>query len=295
MIRYTVTLDDLREKIETDCPGWLERARTRTDEFRRKRKYEEESSIWSEVKPLYMRLQGESKCAYCERKLESVDLGKGEQDVEHFRPKGSVKGWKAPGVLTDAGIAFTAPAAGAAGYYLLPYHPFNYAAACKPCNSVLKKDYFPIAGAYELESEDPAALLAERPYLVYPLGDFDDRPEDLIAFNGLSPRPVARAGHPRHRALVTIEFFKLDDVLKRKNLFRERAMVIIALFPQLQKLSGALPDAERVEAEKLVDGFTSEKAPHTNCARSFRRLFESSPAQAREFFDKAVGFLCSIS
>lgn len=295
MIRYTITLDDLRQRIEAEHPGWLERARACTDAFRASGKYEEARSIWSEVKPVYMRLQGGAKCVYCERKLEAVDLGRGEQDVEHFRPKGRVKPWKAPAPLADAGVAFTPVPEAESGYHLLPYHPFNYAAACKPCNSALKRDHFPIAGSYDLKGEDPAAMTAEQPYLLYPVGDFDEDPEDVIAFTGLSPRPVAPAGHPRHRALVTIEFFRLDDLLKRKNLFRERALILVTLFSLLEKAHGPGPAGERAKAGALADAFTSPSAPHTNCARSFRRLFESDPAEAREFADRAADFLLSIS
>ena len=59
-------------------------------------------------------------------KLESVETGKVEQDVEHFRPKASVKKWAGASKLP--GIPFAAAPAPKTGYHLLPYHPFNYAA-----------------------------------------------------------------------------------------------------------------------------------------------------------------------
>lgn len=291
MIRYNISLDDLRSRIEIEKPGWLERAKDRTDDFRSKQKYQEKSSIWSDVKPVYMRLQGE-KCAYCERKLEAIEYGKVEQDVEHFRPKGNIRAWRASRALRDAGVTLTAVPQAGKGYYLLPYHPFNYAAACKPCNSILKKDYFPIAAAYDLEKEDPTDLLGERPFLIYPIGDFDDDPEEIIRFTGVSPQPCERAGRKCHRALVTIEFFKLDD-LKRKNLMLERAQMLIALLPQLEKRSGQGHDAEK--AGKLIQAYTASIAPHANCARSFKRLFETAPDKARAIWDKAVDFVISSS
>ena len=52
----------------------------------------------------------------------------------------------------------TAPPGDNNGYYLLAYHLLIYAVACKPCNSGLKKDYFPIAGDYDLTGEDPAEM-----------------------------------------------------------------------------------------------------------------------------------------
>ena len=295
MIGYRITLKRLKEKITAESADWLTRAAERTERFRTLGRFDEDSSIWSEVKVVFMRLQGEGKCVYCERKLESETFGAVEQDVEHFRPKGNVKTWKAPQSLTAEGISFTTVPNEDRGYFLLPYHPFNYSAACKPCNSVLKKDYFPIAGSYKLTGENPKKLLTEKPYLLYPVGDFDDDPERVIQFHGTSPQSAAATGHKRARALVTIEFFKLDDMAKRKNLFRERAMVVIALFPQLQALTGSGTPAEKAAAQALVDGFTSTKAAHTNCAKCFRRLFDANPAEAKAVFDKACQFILSIS
>jgi hypothetical protein len=295
VIGYPISLADLEELLREESPTWLDRAAARTEIFRTQGVYQESSSIWSEVKPMYMTLQGESKCAYCERKLESVEHGRGEQDVEHFRPKGNVRSWALPDGLEDQGIATTPVPDADSGYYLLPYHPFNYAASCKPCNSNLKGDRFPIAGDYDLAGDDPADLLQEQPYLIYPIGDFDEDPEDLIRFHGVSPQAVARSGHRRDRALVTIEFFRLDDVTARKNLVRERAVVIVALFPQLEKLADAGPGGAAPQAQQIVDGFASAESAHTNCARSFKRLFESDRAEAKAIFDRAVMLIVSIS
>ncbi len=295
MIAYRLSKTQLKSLIEAEAPGWITQARTRTEGFRAKGRYGEKSSIWSKVKVVYMRFQGNSKCAYCERKLEATELGKFEQDVEHFRPKGSVKFWKAPKNLLNNGIKFTAAPPPGRGYYLLPYHPFNYSAACKPCNSGLKKDLFPIAGKYDLHGDDPVKLKKERPYLIFPIGNFDDNPQALIGFHGVSPQAIPLRGYKRARALVTIEFFKLDDESKRKNLIRERAIIIIALHPQLELLAdGAIGEARR-QAQEIVDGFTAATAPHTNCALSFRQLFQSNRAEAKAVFDGAVRLISSIS
>ena len=295
MIGYRITKAQMEALIEAEAPGWLHKVATRTAGFHQKGFYDETSSIWSEVKVVYMRLQGDCKCAYCERKLESIDFGKIEQDVDHFRPKGRVREWNLPKALTDLGIKATAVPDEDRGYFLLPYHPFNYAASCKPCNSALKKDYFPIAGKYSLMGDDPKKLLAEKPFLIFPVGGFDDEPEELIRFHGVSPQPVAANGHNRERALVTIEFFKLDDEAKRKNLLRERAVIIIALHPQLEKLAGGATGNAKVEAQRLVEGFTAPNSAHTNCARSYRDLFQNDRAEAKEVFDGAFKLITSIS
>lgn len=294
MIRYSVSLKDLRSRIEAQTPGWLARAALKTEEFRAKGRYEEPSSIWSEIKAVYMRLQGQGKCAYCERKLESVVYGKVEQDVEHFRPKASVKAW--PGLKSFTGMPFSAAPTAGQGYYLLPYHLFNYAAACKPCNSTLKKDYFPVAAAHKLSVDDPKSLVDEQAYLVYPIGSIDEDPERLIGFEGTSPRARARSGHRRNRALVTIAFFKLDDEAGRKNLFRERAMVLLALYPQLEKATHGTTPTERSKAQAVVDGFErSDHVAHANCARSYIRLYRTRPVTAREFYEAAGQLVLSIS
>lgn len=293
MIGYRLSQSELERLIQDKKSDWLDRALVRTEGFRDKGRYYEKGSIWSEVKPVYMRLQGNCKCAYCERKLESMDYGKGEQDVEHFRPKKRLKTWKVPKALTDQGISFSVVPHSAGGYFLLPYHVFNYCAACIPCNRGLKKDYFPIAGDYTLEGESPQSLTKERPYLIYPIGDFDVDPEDLITFYGTSPRAVAASGHRRSRALATIEFFKLDDVNKRKNLIQDRAMVIVAMYPQLEKRGKAGEDSAK--AARLVEGFTNPNSRHTNCARSFRRLFELDPVEAKSVYETAGRLIESAS
>src|SRR5712691_1555379 len=288
MIGYRITRAELEQRIRAEKADWLDRAATRTETFRHKGRYEEPGSIWSEVKVVYMRLQGNAKCAYCERKLEAETFGKGEQDVEHFRPKGDVKPWKMPKHLADLGIKATAVPNEKRGYFLLPYHLLNYAVACKPCNSALKSDRFPIADAYNLTGEDSMQLKNEKPYLIYPIGDCDTDPEQLIRFHGVSPQSVAVDGYCRYRALVTIEFFKLDDINRRKHLIRERAVIIIALFPQLEKLGQDVSAEDKTKARQIVERFTQPTAPHTNCARSFRDLFCTDPGEAKAIFDKAV-------
>jgi predicted ATPase len=53
--------------------------------------------------------------------------------------------------------------------------------------------------------------------------------------------------------------------------------------------------AEAVQSRQIVDGFTASKSAHANCARSFKRLFETNPAEAQAVFDCAVEFIRSIS
>ena len=294
MIRYPVTEAELRGRLESEKPGWIRRAAKRTGKLRKLGRYEERSSIWSEVKHVYMQLQGGSKCAYCERKMESVTYGRGEQDIEHFRPKGAVREWEVPKDLRRRGLHVAPVPPDNEGYYRLAYHVFNYAASCKPCNSALKKNGFPIAGIYRFEADDLETLKDEEAYLIYPVGNVDEDPEDLIEFHGVVPRPVAEDGHRRNRALVTIEFFKLHDPGERENLLLDRALMITALYRLLlDGTSGGKVDADG--NPKSVIAGRGRTFPHLNCAKSFIRLFESDPEEAQEIYEAACKLVLSGS
>jgi hypothetical protein len=297
MIGYRISRQQLEKLIEEQSPGWMGRAKTRTSGFEAQRRFSEPSSksIWSEVKPVYMKLQGDSKCAFCERKLESVDFGKGEQAVEHFRPKGRVSSWRIPARLKRMGIAIAAPPTGQGGYFMLAYNLFNYSAACNPCNSALKRDYFPIVGTYQLAGTSPESLLKEQPLLIYPIGDFDAEPEELIRFNGVSPYAAGASQYERERGLVTIEFFQLDS-LKRTSLLLERARIIETLFMALEALgSSDTTPSRKAQAQSLIKQAKSHKAPHANCARSFCSLFAADRSAAAEISAGASNFVDSKS
>ncbi|MCA9701486.1 MAG: hypothetical protein KC431_28460, partial [Myxococcales bacterium] len=150
--------------------------------------YDDDGPSWSEVKPLFVRLQHD-KCCYCERQLEADEDGRGpEHDVEHCRPKRPVKPWPdAPEGVHDGASA---------GYYMLAYSLHNYCAACKTCNSKYKGSYFPIAGQRgRSNAVDPHKLdTRERPLLPYPIGDRDVDPEVLLTFEGIIPTPKVQRG-----------------------------------------------------------------------------------------------------
>ncbi len=296
MIRYDTNPAKLNALINRENDTWLSRAEKRTAAFRRQGFYKEDSPIWSEIKAIYIRLQ-KGKCAYCERKLEGEVFGKIEWDVEHFRPKKTVKKWRLPGTLNREDINPTPPLSGNKdpGYHLLAYHPLNYCVSCKTCNSTLKKDYFPIADERDQENDNPSNMWEEKPYLVYPVGHIDKDPEDIFFFFGLSPRPKTGEGFERKRALLTIEFFKLDDGLKRQNLFLERARVILLLYPRLKRQTEGATQAERNKATKFVKKIAGDSHPHANCARSFKKLFKDNPAKAGKLFTLIEDFYISKS
>lgn len=299
MIRYPVVEEDLRLAIAAytkNGEDWFERAETELERIRKVTGKVRFSPLWSEIKDVYIDLQ-HSKCAFCEKRLEAPPAGRVEQDVEHFRPKAVVKAWKVPAALTAAGVAVKQPADGAdePGYLELAYHPFNYAMSCKTCNSALKRNFFPIAGKRKSTSGAPPSAASEKPFLIYPIGDRDDDPEDLIEFFGLSPRVKAAAGFELQRALVTIEFFKLDKGKNRKTLMHGRAVLLEHLCFALRLRAKAATAAERQEYDEAIRRMTGPGAEHTNCLRCYAALYQRDPAEGEAVYETVKVFLKTVS
>jgi len=293
LIRYPITLEELRSRIEAEAPGWFALAAERTERLRQAGRYDEESGIWSRVKAVYMRLQ-HCKCAYCERRLSSEDFGGAiEHDLEHYRPKGPVPAWPSEMIARERGISYRFATGEPLpdGYYLLAYHVLNYATACKKCNSPLKASFFPIAGARGSKSDDPALLRGELPFLLYPLGDLDDDPEEILTFDGINPVPRVQRGPRSRRARVTIDFFELDE---REELWRERAEVIRNLYIALEALRQG-DELLRDRAARAIQTLLSPASEHTNCARSFRALYDRDRTRAVEIAERAQVYLESQS
>src|SRR5271155_4409363 len=252
MIRYATDFDDMEAQVEALGQNWLQRARRRTQKLIRLGRYYEKSSIWSEIKPILIRLQ-HNKCAFCERQLESVEYGTIEFDVEHFRPKGPVPSWPDPSRHPFA-YDFETGEPSPLGYYWLAYDLRNYAICCKTCNTLLKANFFPILG---LRAKCPAngdQLTSEQPLLCYPIGSLDCDPETLITFTATTAVPVAKSGYLRERARIIIDFFQLN---RREQLHRERARMIVMLGQALIFLAQG-HDAARV-ARSVVDRTTSRE------------------------------------
>jgi hypothetical protein len=287
MIRVSTTAAALLAAIEAHRPGWSVRAEARTEALAASRADPEFLSLWSEIKAVYIGLQ-HAKCAYCEKELEDQPI---EHDVEHYRPKKEVARWVVPRALARQGIAVAQPARGGEpGYRLLAYHPLNYAASCKTCNSILKRNYFPIAGTRDPAGRDPAAMAGERPFLVYPIGDIDDDPEDLIEFAGLSPQAKGTRFR-RQRALVTIWLFDLN----RKWLRKDRALEVMRYFLALERTQRSPRDRIARDSEKIVRYLSSPRARHANCLRSFRRLYDADRPAAERIFHACARLVKSVS
>ena len=290
MIRYEVTEKELLTDIEKFKPGWLARAKTRTKKFGELKTYREASSIWSEIKPVYMNLQN-NKCGYCERLLEDPEYGKIEHDLEHYRPKGEVAAWPPKTLREKRNLVFDFPLgrAWSSGYYLLAYAPFNYLTACKPCNSALKSSYFPIAGRRGPQANDPKRLKPEKPYLIYPLGSLDTDPESLIGYYGYRAVPLEPDDRDSfRRARITIDFFDLN----RGSLVWARALKLRDLYVafRLREMGNA---DDVVVADETISYLLSPQASHTGCLRAFSKVFQKERGEADRIFGDVSAFLRS--
>jgi uncharacterized protein (TIGR02646 family) len=99
----------------------LEARKAVCEQVGRGEKAEFSQEIWKQTKPSIMALF-HGKCSYCEVPFSDNFPG----DVEHYRPKGEVKGKDHP------------------GYYWLAYEPTNLLLSCATCNQTHKGTNFPV-------------------------------------------------------------------------------------------------------------------------------------------------------
>lgn len=290
MIRHYISSNDLKKRIIATKDSWFDDAANAFAKLPIAPTSKDFKSLWSDIKSVYIDLQG-SKCMYCEMPIEGAIAN----DVEHFRPKAKVTAWKVPKPLQHVGISLASSSSKAddsAGYRNLAYCPENYGASCKHCNSVLKKNHFPINGDRDLCGDSPRKLTAEKPYFLYPISDIDADPQELIGFEGMHPKPLASPGsHNYRRAIVVITVFQLNDALNRKELFRSRCHSIGELHARLNDRKEARTKADWQKADEWIQVIIDSKQPHTNCLQCFAKLFENDPEAANQAADDALFFL----
>ncbi|NJK32857.1 MAG: hypothetical protein HC927_10860 [Deltaproteobacteria bacterium] len=293
MIRHEVSDDDLCRLIIEESPTWLERAAASTDAHASAKCYSCDAPSWSEIKTVFMTVQ-RNKCAYCERPLEDPKYGKIEWDIEHFRPKNTMRPWPAGKIAVERRLDydFETGAELPKGYYMLAHSPHNYVATCKPCNTPLKHDWFPIEGRRVQDSRDIRAYDAERALLPFPLGQHGVRPEEVVSFEGLAAIPRVQAGYLHRMGRVTVDFFDLNG---RETLLRQRAEVIKTLWLAFIVIEHVPQGRDRTIAEKVLAGAAENEAPHTNCARAFVTLCRKDPDHARALATAAIEYLVAGS
>jgi hypothetical protein len=274
MVRYPVQRQDLIAAINETKPSWLQRAKDRTEVYRQAHAYTGGSEFWGEIKDVFIQLQHE-KCAYCETKLQGAKLASKVHEVEHFRPKSSVKAWPPAGdsFRPNWPLGSESPE----GYYLLAYHPFNYAIACTRCNSTLKSNCFPVAGARDVHADDPSHLQHEKPLLIYPVSDIDADPAALIGFDGVTARARHARGAKRQRALTTIRFFQLNH----QDLTTRRAEMLGQLYLNLEGLAAGPAGPLRQRLEALIERTCAPTGQFSGCMRDFLQLYSQDTARAQ--------------
>jgi hypothetical protein len=182
------------------------------------------------------------------------------------------------------------------GYYWLAYHVLNFSVACKKCNTLLKLNFFPIAGRRGPREALQERLQGERPYLIYPLAEWEDNPEELIGFLGIIPVARKKRGFGRDRADVTIKFFELSpDDDGREELGRERARQLVALDNALGVLESSPTEERKSAALGDIEQLVRNSSPHASCVRSALGLYRKHPQQAGNLFAAAREYLDSHS
>jgi len=263
LIRHRTKRPDfeLDAMIARNHPTWLKRAL----------KAKVNSPIWNELRDLYHQLQ-HGKCAYCERRLSDRRIGGHGRPVDHFRPKNEVREWPCPDHLKKHKLGSGCKPA----YSALAHNPLNYALTCIECNSSLKKCYFPVAGERNLLDSDPGTLKQELALLIYPIGDVDEDPEDLLRLDGF----LIQAAHPKPthewlRAEVTMRLFMLGpDDQSRSELVDERCREIDRAFKAFRD-------------DDDLTSFLHDSQVHANCIRCFLRLCRSNPKRAEKIHELA--------
>jgi hypothetical protein len=297
MIAYNYDISNIRAAVAAYEAGWLGNAEDRTSKLITLQKFEETSSIWSDIKPVFMELQHQ-KCIFCERQFETMEYGRIEHDLEHFRPKSSVKSWPPAGWPTTHRPPLGEPSS--KGYYWLAYNLMNYAVACKVCNTPLKSDFFPIAGNrakdyFPIAGHSEKAIRAydrmqrkEKPYLCYPIGSIDDDPETLVTFVATTAVPAAKSGHKKRRGEIIIDFFQLNE---RLQLHRERARMIALLGGSLKLIEARIDVGAN---RKVVANLQGAHIPHSACLRAFRRTWQADRGLAKRMHNICQVYAVSV-
>jgi hypothetical protein len=291
VIQIQVGRQQLIDLIQQADAKWIADARVRTSQYVAAQDYTGGTEFWGRIKTVYIRLQFE-KCAYCETKLQGSVLASKVHEVEHFRPKSSLKAWpdrKRP-YWRDFPASIVTGAEHQQGYFALAYHPFNYAIACTRCNSTLKSNYFPIRGTRMVALEDPSQGASEESLLVYPVSDIDHDPSDLIEFDGVLAVPKHRTGPLHEKALTTIWFFQLNH----QDLTLRRAELLVPLWNTLEirRLGGQSEDA-RMADEDLRHACLAA-GQFSACVAAFCDLYDSDRARAKEMWKLARSFARSV-
>ncbi len=196
----TRQLLEAKDDPETNEDGTPRRHRRLAQE-KRKSLIKANSSLWGELKPIFLRWSF-GKCWYSEAR----DIGS-DYHVDHFRPKGRVANHpECPGNSREV-----------EGYWWLAFDWRNYRVACSICNSphtedgetLGKWDYFPLCTNDAVHS--PTANIDEEiPLLLDPTRESDVR---LVTFRetGEAVPAVPVGSHVWRRVSLAIKILNLNS------------------------------------------------------------------------------------
>jgi uncharacterized protein (TIGR02646 family) len=171
------------------------------------------------------------KCAYCESKYEAT----APVDVEHYRPKASVK---------SGGIERKP------GYYWLAASWDNLLPSCINCNRGGKRTLFPIENEAD-RATAPGEDHRERPLLIDPCRDDPQAHLEFIEEGVVRPKLTA-GNQPDPKGMATIEVCKLQRPGLR-NMRRDRLMIVLAQITRVTRVTNLLNnDPEDPEANAWI-------------------------------------------
>ncbi len=191
------------------------------------------------------------KCCFCEGRFSAYAYG----DVEHYRPKGSVRQAIGENALHP-------------GYFWLAYSWDNLFFSCQTCNRTYKRDLFPLVDPAKRARSHNDDLSAEAPLMINPGG-----PED--------PRR-----HIRFRQNLALGATKLGQItidvagLNRPALIEDR----LNRLQQIQRL---------LDITQLLDGNPEPKA--TELVTTARREIQAAVEPAALFSAMASDYLSPVS
>ena len=285
MIHYQATLGQLVGAINATLGtvakqnSWWYRAHSDFVRAVKQRTHIAKQAYWSEIKDAYITLQC-NKCAYCETPMPEGSKALIAYDVEHHRPKSRTSAWPDAKKRQSLAIDYHVGSGRSRGYPELAHHPYNYAVACKVCNSPYKGSFFPILGKADDASYVVAVLNKhEHPTIPLPLGDWGEDPSAFLTFEGFIAVPASADAQSRKRAQVVIDFFELN---RRPDLLLGRATAIVVAYQHLKELRDPDLATDVAMAQSWVDSDLREAAPYASAVRAFKHLFDTDEAKARE-------------
>lgn len=206
------------------------------------KKFEIKSSVYGnkKVKKALWDAQ-HGKCVFCELVKELQ-----EGHVEHFRGKA--------GYVQNEGDALGRP-----GYYWLAYTWDNLFFSCFTCNSVYKKNFFPLVDPGKRARTHEDDIAAEEPLFIHPSAE---KPENYLEFISWNIRAID--GNDRGNAMIN--FIGLN----RGFHIEERMKVYLGL-KKLWEIaqSTALSAEHKTEILELISSHTRKESTYSlmaNCA-----------------------------